>query len=596
MRSGWLHAFWNSMQSITFLLRDAVMGRVFIAAALLMLLFAPWGAWASPQLVCATYLGTAEDDDLQAAAVAPDGTIYVVGNTGAASSNLPGGVRPARFGRAATPSRCGNGFIAHLSADGKQLLHYAEFDRGIVLLTSVQIGPRGIYVGGYATEALEGLLADKPGLVRQYPLTAELKQYEADLAAGKEDKIANRPGLGRYGAPCIIRLTKDLSELTAGTYLEGWQQVWDKKRVAKPGKEMLGGYQEYYWQPTSLALLKNDDVIVCHDGGYFRPLTEKDRQLAGENTKLLDRLTFYDTCDHVSRLSADLDRRAWNQKVYTPSVKPETAKEVKDGWPLGHYSSPRTQRMRMDRDEQIYLCGWSASATSKEPYWSPYVFRLAAETGQINWRVFEYDPMSGGGNRMGGQVADTACVSLAIDNDGNLITSLLADGGNTVMEWSPKAEAFGVASEVKARGGGFGVKLVHWWGQIQRVNIKTREALGRAKVGPWGWAHDVAALPDNGVLAFGRFNWKFDLTSDAWWQPGAVENPIAFVRAYSPEMDVKFSTAVPGVVPFEICPAGGERYILVGRAEQGAAPVSDNAMVKKSPGKTDGYLMILDCK
>ena len=52
--------------------------------------------------------------------------------------------------------------------------------------------------------------------------------------------------------------------------------------------------------------------------------------------------------------------------------------------------------------------------------------------------------------------------------------------------------------------------------------------------------------------------------------------------------------AVPGVVPFEISRAGGNRYILVGRAEAGAAPTSDDALMKKSPGKSDGYLMILE--
>lgn len=550
----------------------------------------------SLHLVSASYFGTAEDDDLQSAAAAPDGTFYVVGNTGASMSNLPGGVHPTTLGSAVAEPRCGHGFVAHLSSDGRQVLHYVEFARGVLLLTTVQVGKHDLYVGGYASEGLEGLLKESPGLIKQYPLTAELKQFEADKAAGKEDKIAGRPGLGRHGAPCVLRLSMDLTSLTAGTYLEGWQQVWDKKRVAKPGKQLLGGYQEYYWQPTSLGLLKSGDIIVCHDGGYFRPVTEKDKRLANGDAKLLDRLSFYDTCDHVSRLSADLDKRAWHQAVYTPPVKPEVARDVKEGWPLDHYSSPRTQRMRLDRDEQMYLCGWSASATSKEPWWSPYLFRLDPKTGQINWRIYEYDPMSGGGNRTGGQVADTACVSLAIDNDGNLLTSLLADGGNSVMEWSPKAEGLGVASEVKAKGGGFGVKLVHWWGQIQRVDVKTRQALGRAKVGPWGWAHDVAALPDNGVLAFGRYNDKFELTPDAWWKQSDVKNPIAFIRAYSPEFDLKFSTVVPGVVPFEITRAGANRYILVGRAEQGAAPATDNALMQKSPGKTDGYLMILDYK
>ena len=106
----------------------------------------------------------------------------------------------------------------------------------------------------------------------------------------------------------------------------------------------------------------------------------------------------------------------------------------------------------------------------------------------------------------------------------------------------------------------------------------------------------MAALPDNGVLAFGRYNWKFDFTDDAWWKESPVENPIAFVRAYSPDMEMKFSTAVPGVVPFAIARAGADRYLLVGRAEQGAAPATPDAMVPKSPGKTDGYLMILEYK
>lgn len=570
-------------------------GTSFVALLLVTLCAPALRAAPSLQLVTATYLGTAEDDDLQGAAAAPDGTIYVVGNTGAPARDLPGSIRVQSFGSDVQNPRCGHGFVAHLAGDGKRILQYAEFARGIALLTSVQCSEQGIYVGGYASDGLEPVLNDRPGLIRQYPLTAELKQYEADVAGGREDKIAGRPGLGRYGAPCVLRFSSDLQQLDAGTYLEGWQQVWDKKRVAKPGKEMLGGYQEYYWQPTDIGVLKGGDVVISHDGGYFRPWTDKDKQIANGDAKLFDRLTFYDTCDHVSRLSPDLTRRAWHKSVYTPPVKPDVAKEVKNGWPLDHYSSPRTQRMRLDKEDHIYFCGWSASATSHEPWWAPYLYKLDPANGDVLWHAYEYDPMSGGGNRMGGQVADTACVSLAIDNNGNILTSLLADGGNSVMEWSPTAEKLNTPSEVKARGGGFGVKLVHWWGQIQRVDANTRQALGRAKIGPWGWAHDLAALPDNGVLAFGRYNWKFDFTPDAWWTQSSVENPIAFIRAYSPDMDMTFSTAVPGVVPFEIARAGANRYILVGRAEAGAAPAKD-AMLSKSPGKTDGYLMIIDVK
>ena len=551
-------------------------------------------SWAQPPvtIVTATYFGGGDDGDLQGAAAAADGTIYVVGNEGAAAEGPVGGVTPATFGSPVPEPKCGSGFIAHLSSDGKKVLHYARFARGTALLTTVQVSERGVYVSGYGSAGMADVLKERPGLTRQFPLGEEIKAFEQDRAAGKEDKIAGRPGLGRYGAPCVLRMSSDLQRVESGTYLEGWQQVWDKKRVAKPGKEMLGGYQEYFWQPTSTALLASGEVLVCHDGGYFRMQTDADRAVANGDAKLLDRLTFYDTCDYVSKLSADLTQRAWKRAIYTPSVDAAVAKQVKEGWPLAHYSSPRTHRMRLDKGENAYLCGWSASATSKEPWWAPYLYKLDSRSGEVLWKAYEYDPMSGGGNRMGGQVADTACVSVAMDEDGNLLSSLLADGGNSVMEWSPKAQKLGERFEVKTKGN-FGVKLVHWWGQIHRVDGKTREGLGGARVGPWAWAVDVASLPGNSVLAVGRYNWKFDFTPDAWWNQSPAENPNAFLRVYSPNFDMAFSTSLPGVVPFEVCRAGTNRYLLVGRAEGGVSPVKD-ALFAKPSGKTAGYLLIVD--
>lgn len=565
---------------------------------LLLVVIAAWTARgaAAVSIITATYFGAAAgDSDLQGASAAADGTIYIVGNSAVPTQALPGRIVPTTFATAMPNPKCGCGFVAHLSADGTRILHYAQFAPGVALLSTVQIKGGAVYLGGYASVGLQEAIRNVPGLTRTFPLVDEIQLYERERAAGKEDKIAGRRGLGRYGAPCVIRLSADLKSLQAGTYLEGWQQVWDKKRVAKPGKEMLGGYQEYFWQPTGLALLKDDDLVVCHDGGYFRMPTDRDKEIARGDQKLADRLTFYDTCDYVSRLSPDLAARKWKKAIYTPMVDPEVAKRVKEGWPLDHYSSPRTQRMRLNQEDQIYLCGWSASATSKEPYWSPYLFRLDPATGNISWKVYEYDPMSGGGNRMNGQVADTAITSLALDGDGNILASLLSDGGNTVMEWSPKARRLGERFETKTKGGGFPVKLVHWWGQIHRVDAKTGEGLGGARIGAWGWAHDIAALPDGGVIAFGRYNWKFQFTGDAWAAESSIENPNAFVRVYSPKFDLLFSSALPGVVPFAIDRAGADRYLLVGRAEQGVA-LTKNALFSKSAGKTDGYLMILSAK
>lgn len=574
------------------------MGRLALPLLIAAAVASPLLAKPPLEVVTATYWGTAEDDDLQGVIAAPDGTLYVVGNTGDPVGELPGGLRPSRFGQTARKPTMGqgylwrgHGYVAHLSSDARRLLHYAEFPSGMVLLTTVAATGGAVYASGYAADSLEDLLKDLPGLIRQYPLRPEIEQLKADHAAGKVDKIAGRPGLGRYGAPCVLKLSPDLQKLEAGTYLEGWQQVWDKVRVTNLRKKIEGNWREFFWQPTALAPLKSGDLLVLHDGGYFRLPTEKDKELAAGNEKLAERLLFYDCCDHVSRLSPDLASRAWKKSIYTPPVDPKVAKEVKDGWTLPHYSSPRTHRMRLDRDESVFLCGWSASATSKEPWWSPYLYKLDPRSGEVIWKAYEYDPMSGGGNRMGGTVADTALTTVAPEDDGNLLVALLADGGNTVMGMSPLAD--GSRFEVPIKGKGFTVKLVHWWGQVHRVDGKTRCGLGGARIGPWGWAVDLAPLPGGQAMALGRCNGPFEVTDDAWAKESAAENPIAFLRVYSPDFDLRFGTLIPGIVPFEMARIAPNRYAITARAEQPGAPLK-NALLDKSPGKSDGYLLILD--
>lgn len=575
------------------------MNRHLVALCVLAAAASPVGAEPPAKIVTASFLGTAEDDDLQGVTAAADGTLYVVGNTGAPATRLPLGVRPATFGSAAKEPKCGCGFVAHLSADGGKLLHYAQFGQGVVLLTSVCTSGPNVYLGGYASEALADLLEDRPGLIRQYPLVAELRQLAADQAAGKEDKIAGRPGLGRHGAPCVLRLSADLQTLQAGTYLEGWQQVWDKVRVTNFRKKFEGNWREFFWQPTALVPLRanrdgdgSGDLLVLHDGGYFRLPSQRDNELAAGDEKLAERLLFYDCCDYVSRLSPDLAGRAWKQAIYTPPVDPKVAKEVKDGWPLPHYGNPRTHRMRVDQNESVFLCGWSASATSNEPWWSPYLYKLDSQTGKVLWTAYEYNPMSGPDHRMGGTVADTALLTVAPEDNGNLLVALLADGGNTVMGLSPRGD--GSRFEGPITGGGFPVKLVHWWGHVHRVDGKTRRGLGGARIGPWGWAVDLAGVPGGGALALGRCNGPFDVTEDTWAKQSDVENPIAFLRLYDRDFELRFSTLIPGIVPFEMVKIAPNRYAITARADQPGAPIR-NAMLAKPAGKSDGYLLILEC-
>jgi hypothetical protein len=254
--------------------------------------------------------------------------------------------------------------------------------------------------------------------------------------------------------------------------------------------------------------------------------------------------------------------------------------------------------MRVDDKDNIFLCGWSASFTALEPWWSPFVWRLDPGTGARVWKAFEYDPMSGSDHRLNGTVSDTAVGTLAVDSDGNLLVSLYGDGGNSIIDWSPKAE-LGLKFEGRINGSPGNIHLVHWWGAIERVNTQTSEGMSgthfassnNGAAGP-AWVVDLTSLPGNQVLALGRCNFDFPWSDNAWTRGDPDENPTAFLRLYSPTFDLLFSTALPGVVPFEIVPLSGNRYLIVGQAKNGTAPIS-HAMYGKPQGKADGYFCVV---
>jgi hypothetical protein len=542
------------------------------------------------ELIAAGFFGTAEDDDVQGACAAPDGTLYLAGNAGAPLRDLPGGVPTKTFGDAMAEPKCGGGFVLRLSADARKILDCVQFAPGIAIVTTVQANDQGVYVGGYASEGLEPLLQDRGGAIAKYPLAEQIrliregKIVEANAfwekvkvteggeivekkALKKEDPLANRPGLGRSGAPFVMRFSHDLRTLNGGTYLEGWQQIWDKHRQIGRTKEKKAVMMpvEHFFQPTLLALLKSGDVVVCHDGGYFRLLTDKDREGAAGNLEQLHRLAFYDVCDYLSLLSPDLTRRAYRKEIYTPATDLETAKRLKDGWPYPHYSNPRTLRMRLDKEEKLTLCGWSASATSREPWWSPYIWELNPRDGSLIRKIRETDPMSGGDNRMGGAVADAAIGSIAIEDDGHLVYGRYSDGGFS--------------------------GVIHFSGSIRRVDLKTLQEPESVKTMPCVWTVDLAALPRKHLLALGRCNGKVDWTEDAWRKGDPDENPEGWLRVYDPKLALRFSTALRGIVPYELVPIGRDRYLVVGQSFHDTAQVKD-ALFDKPRGKRDGYYLI----
>lgn len=589
---------------------------VALMAALAPALAGPHAAAAAPQLVSATFLGTAGDDRLEGVAIAADGSLYVAGNLAEPLRSLPGGAAaPAALGEAVPGWTYGCGFVARLSPDGRRLLAAVQFAPGVARFTTVEAGPQGVYVGGYGSVGLEPLLAPLGGL---FPKAHGFQQRDLATYCPTEHHSEPRrdPRNDQRGVPCVLRLSADLARLEAGTFLEGWQSTW---HVPWP----LG---EDHGQPTGLAVLASGDLVVSHDGGYNR------FPAPGENAGLEH---FYGVPDYVSRLSPDLKRRAWKLDIYTPHADPAKVTEhcgratpywrpIGRPWTLDSLGNTRILRLRAGPGDALYIAGWSPTRTSQEPWWSSFLWKLGPD-GKVLWRAYNPDPMSGPGDRLGGQVSDAAVRSVAVDASGQVLASLIGDGGNNILRWDPR-DYTRPAPNLKGSVSGFRGRVL-FWGGVVRLDGQTREVLGGNHLGgslpsegrrgggyQAAWAEDLAPLPGGRVLAVGRNTRGFATTPDAWY----ADTEGAFVRLYSPAFDVEFSTSVPDFDP-QTAAWKGARVAIVGVARPlpdpvrspyrrprsdgppapaaGAPPLrtpTREALFAAPCGGRDGHLMVLD--
>ncbi len=551
-------------------------------------------AVAAPEIVAATYLGSEADDRIGGVAVGPDGTLYVAGVTGAAPAGLPAGAATRVLGEPAADWAYGSGFVARLSADGRQVLAWTRFAPGACLPTSVAVGPAGVYVGVYGSPGLAPVVRAAGGLFVE-PHGFAQRDLVTYCPGEHHSEPRRRDAHDQRGVPAVLRFGADLARVEAATWLEGWQSCW---HVPWP----LG---EDHWQPVGLAVVAGGDVVVAHDGGYNR--TPPPGQPA-------DFDEFYGVPDHVSRLGPDLGERRWRTEVYTPPTDPAKVNRYQSAfgrsawtgtWTRPDLGNTRVLRLRAASGGAVVLCGWSPTRTANEPWWSPFLWQLGPD-GTVAWRAYNPDPMGGGSDRMGGQVSDACVRTVAVDEQGRVLVSLTGDGGNNVLRWDPR-DYTKRAEKLKGSVSSFSGRTL-FWGGIARLNPATREVEGgnhlggltsRGRYSP-AWIKDLAPLPGGWVLAAGRHREGFRLTEDAW-DRGDVGG---FVRVYTPEMDAAFSSTLPDVDPLTVA-WRGRRVVLVGvarplpaprrgRGDRPPAALVREALCPAPLGGADGYVLVLE--
>jgi hypothetical protein len=557
-----------------------------------------------PNVVSAGFLGTSGSDVIEGVAIGPEGAVYLAGNT--AEPLAKEHLRASYHGPLGTTEDgwdYGCGFVAKVSADGQEVLSVLPFREGVAKLTTVVIGRDGVYVAGYAGEGLAGVLGSTDGLMTSF--RGRLDHRGKKVLYPREhhsdpdfSKLSDQRGL-----PFVLRLKPDLSAVTAGTLLEGWQSVW---HVPRP----LG---EDWHQPVGLAVLSCGDVVVSHDYGFNR------FDVTGRFAR------FYHLADGLSRLSGDLSKRRWKKELYLPQIAAENLREHLFGrrrwlepapknWPHRTVGQTRILRLRADAKDNIYIAGYSPSRTSGEPWWTPFLIRFDAD-GKRTGAVYTPDPMSGKKGRLHGDVADSCVRSVNVDANGNILAATISDGGNSVLRKSPTDYTDWPITpngrKLDLGVGGFRGRTL-FWGPVVRIDGETLKPLGGQAIHGRGknhratpaWATDLAPLPDGRSIAVGRYSVGFGVTQPTWAGVDAPDTgqratrirstPVdnGWLRVLSPKMKTQFSAGLPDV-HFRTIAAKGRRVVVVGKALSAKPPRSKRPFGPHA-GKADGYILILD--
>ena len=524
-----------------------------------------------PEPVWSAHIGTGGRDRIEDAFLAIDGSVLVAGNLAAPLEQLGDFVVPTPADSAAPDDpKYGVALLARLGRDSGAPVAVRQFPRGLLHLTNVVATADAVYASGYATARMEKLLRPKVGFQSNSDLSGEFSTAPTPHIH-RHDPLIDKVRDGR-GRPVVIRLTPDLSTITAAAFLEGWHHIW---HVPQPLKEDRHS-------PVGLGLLSNGAVVVAHDGGQILP---------DPNTG--EAQNFYHAPDYLSLLSPDLNRRHWHGRIETPEVEPARIRALLgDDFAHDWMGNVRTMRLRVAPDDRIFVCGWSASQTMKEPWWSPFLYEIDPLDGEKVWSGWTVDP-TGSGGRMGGLVSDSVVRSIAFDEQGRLVVALNSDGGNNIAARQPNDYT---KESPKLKGDTpWGLRgRTLFIGNVQRLDLSQEARLagafihgrsnGTAKA---AWPIDLAALPGGDVFVVGRYTRGFSF-KHAWHK---ASRPGSFLRVYTPQFDLKFSTGLEGADLRTVHRRGDD--LVVSGSTQARQTLGNSTLKAHQGGSTDGYVVLL---
>ncbi len=523
-----------------------------------------------PEALWVSLLGSPGEDNVEEACFHSDGSILVAGNVAEAPKQM-GSAKVSVLGNPIEDPVYGQGMLSLLDPERGQVTRALAFAPGLFYATSVLATEDAVYLGGYGTEGMEVLARRHQGILQDSGLPGE-RELSPTPFIHRHDPLFDQSRNGQ-GRPMVLRFSADLTQITGATFLEGWHHIWHVPRPLNEDRH----------SPVGLGLLANGDLAVVHDGGQMIPGAK------GGKSK-----GFYLAHDHLSRISPDLRTRRWHRLIRSPMVEPSRSQKLEGpSFQSPWMGSVRSLRLRVDREDRIYVMGWSCSQTMDEPWWSSFLIQFSPLDGREAWSGWTVDPTGGGGGRMNGLVSDSVIRSLAFDEQNRLLVATNSDGGNTITRNPPNDYSRDGGPKLQGDSP-WGLKgRTLFIGTVQRLNAERSERLGGAyllgrqeRKATAAWPIDVSALSGERVMVLGRYTQGFPQKQA--WNPS--QGPGSFLRVYSPDFGLQFSTGLDGADLRQLTRKGD--LILVAGSTRNALPIGERPPAYQG-GKGDGCVLLV---
>ncbi|MGC9452744.1 MAG: hypothetical protein ACP5I4_14995 [Oceanipulchritudo sp.] len=511
---------------------------------------------AQPVREWGSLIGGGGNEDIQSVTFAPDGEIYLVGNT--TSSGDIGGLTPVKIGNDYVAGQS-TGYVARISAGGS-LLAVTTFGQGTVHLSDVAVSEDAVFVMGHATNTFAPQI--------------DPDAYDHDLA-GPVWSIPHNTFQNLTYKCVLIKMPRTLTTVSNATWL-------GEERTDQPA----WGKGVFFYSTSSVWTLQRDKPRV-----RFFP--------NGDLCVLANSGLVYSAGrDQLYRMDPDdFTGYIWTAEIN--SVGNNATASTSDHGDVRSYDLEISPT-----DGSVYVTGYASGDTGYEPYKDPYAFKFDGATGAQLW-----DRTGSAGAAAGPYgiwdmkqtavhptyISDSTGRAAAVNETGDPFFAGFTDGGASIFVLVDPWTLYGSVDRLDGDG---------FWG-FSGATSASVVGLMPQQGGDWTRLHGFhphtgtennrvhGLTAHHGTVAY-AVGYGAGIPAVNSWPDNGGSSIIMKLNLEESGTTREFVSHVPSVDSFEEITANGAgRYAAVGKTS-GGVPWVDGGFQTTAAGGNDGYLLVFN--